>query len=74
MSAGIQYIGGYLGTKNMGHLDISVNINLYMHIRFNDAEKEVRRMTLWLRLGCFSMEKRIRMMFFHFTTIATINR
>lgn len=28
----------------MGHSDISVTMNVYTHINFDDAEKELRRM------------------------------
>lgn len=28
----------------MGHLDMSVIMNVYTHIRFDDAEEELRRM------------------------------
>ena len=28
----------------MGHLDISVTMNVYMHIGFDDAEVELKRM------------------------------
>lgn len=28
----------------MGHSDISVTMNVYTHIRFDDAEKELKRM------------------------------
>ena len=28
----------------MGHSDISVTMNVYMHIRFDDAEEELRKL------------------------------
>lgn len=28
----------------MGHSDISVTMNVYTHVNFNDAEEELRRM------------------------------
>ena len=28
----------------MGHSDISVTMNVYVHIRFDDAEEELKRM------------------------------
>jgi hypothetical protein len=39
----------------MGHSDISVTMNVYTHIGFDDAEEELKRMeefmTLWLMAG-----------------------
>ena len=33
----------------MGHLDISVTMNVYTHIGFDDAEEELKRMEEFLK-------------------------
>ena len=44
----------------MGHSDISVTLNTYTHVKFEDAEEEMKKVVNWQKILCHTN--------FHFMT------
>ena len=48
----------------MGHSDISVTLNVYTHVNFDDAKAEIARLKVMLEVCIFEKNSRYKMQYF----------